>query len=225
VTLPFRAVGDVASGFGISRQEVAQLRKQNGELRQRVTELADQQAENLRLTALLQLKQALKLPGFGARVVGLPTNSWEGSLVIDKGSIAGVRVGMPVTAAQGLVGQVIEVAPNAAKVRLITDRRSGVAAFVQRTRAPGIVAGSLEGAMTLDFVDRRYKTQPGDVVVTSGIGGVYPKGIVVGDVTTVHAQRDKPFPLLTVTSRVPISEVEEVYVVTAPRPNVNAATP
>ena len=83
---------------------------------------------------------------------------------------------MPVTAAQGLVGQVVEVAPNASKVRLITDRRSGVAAFVQRTRAAGIVQGSLEGALSLDFVDRKFKTQHGDVVVTSGIGGIYPEG-------------------------------------------------
>jgi rod shape-determining protein MreC len=216
LTLPFRAVGDFAGGLTVSRSDVDKLRVQNDLLRARVTALQDQQAENARLAALLQLRQSLRLPGFAARVIGLPTNSWEGALVVDRGSLGGVKVGMPVTAAQGLVGQVVEVAPNASKVRLITDRRSGVAVFIQRTRAPGIVQGSLEGAMTLDFVDRKFKTQAGDVVVTSGIGGIYPKGIVVGDVTAIHDQRDKPFPLLTVTSRVPINTVEEVFIVTQP---------
>jgi rod shape-determining protein MreC len=216
MTWPFRAVGDFAGGLSVSKSDVSQLRTQNDQLRARVTALQDQQAENARLAALLQLKQTLRLPGFAARVIGLPTNSWEGALVIDKGSLAGVKAGMPVTAAQGLVGQVVEVAPNASKVRLITDRRSGVAVFVQRTRAPGIVQGSLEGALSLNFVDRTFKTRTGDVVVTSGIGGIYPKGIVVGDVTAVHDQRDEPFPELTVTSRVPIIAVEEVYVVTQP---------
>lgn len=215
-TWPFRTIGDIAGGLTISRSDVNQLRTQNDQLRARVTALQDQQAENARLAALLQLKQTLKLPGFAARVIGLPTNSWEGALVVDKGSLAGVKAGMSVTAAQGLVGQVVEVAPNASKVRLITDRRSGVAVFVQRTRAPGIVQGSLEGALSLEFVDRKFKTRPGDVVVTSGIGGVYPKGIVVGDVTTVHDERDKPFAQLAVTSRVPITAVEEVYIVTQP---------
>jgi rod shape-determining protein MreC len=208
MTWPFRAVGDFAGGLSVSKSDVAQLRAQNDQLRARVTALQDQQGENARLAALLQLKQTLKLPGFAARVIGLPTNSWEGALVVDKGSLAGVKVGMAVTAAQ--------VAPNASKVRLITDRRSGVAVFVQRTRAPGIVQGSLEAALSLDFVDRRFKTRTGDVVVTSGIGGIYPKGIVVGDVTAVHDRRDEPFPELTVTSRVPITTVEEVYVVTQP---------
>jgi rod shape-determining protein MreC len=216
VTWPFRAVGDFAGGLTTSRSDIGQLRAQNDQLRARITSLQDEQAENARLAALLQLKQTLRLPGFAARVIGLPTNSWEGALVVDKGSLAGVKAGMAVTAAQGLVGQVVEVAPNASKVRLITDRRSGVAVFVQRTRAPGIVQGSLEGALSLAFVDRKFKTRQGDVVVTSGIGGVYPKGIVVGDVTTVRDERDKPFPGITVTSRVPITAVEEVYVVTQP---------
>jgi rod shape-determining protein MreC len=215
-TWPFRAVGDFAGGLTVSRSDVDKLRTQNDQLRSRITSLQDQEAENARLTALLQLKQTLRLPGFAARVIGLPTNSWEGALVVDRGSLAGVKTGMAVTAAQGLVGQVVEVAPNASKIRLITDRRSGVAVFVQRNRAPGIVMGSLDGALSLDFVDRRSNTRQGDVVVTSGMGGVYPKGIVVGDVTSVHDERDKPFPMLTVTSRVPITAVEEVFIVTQP---------
>ncbi len=216
VTAPFRFAGDFVGGLGVSRSEVTQLRDQNLQLRNQVTQLEEQKLEYDRLTGLLGLKQALKLPSTAAHVIGLPTNSWEGALVLDKESSAGIKLGMPVVASQGLLGQVIEVAPNAAKVRLITDRRSGVAVYVQRTRAPGIVHGSFEGILTLDFVDRSFKTQAGDVVVTSGLGGVYPKGIVVGDVSQVRDERDKAYPTITVTSRVPVSEIEEVLIITAP---------
>jgi rod shape-determining protein MreC len=223
LTWPFRSMGDFLGGLSVSRSDITQLRTQNAELRKRVTDLQDQQIENARLSALVQLKQALKLPSTGARVIGRPTSSWEGSLVIDKGSSDGLKLDMPVVAAQGLVGQIVEVAPNAAKVQLISDRRSGVAVVVQRTRAAGIVHGSLEGLLSLDFVDRLTKPVVGDIVVSSGMGGVFPKGIIVGDVTAVHDQRDKPFPLLTVTSRVPVADVEEVLVLTSPMPGSELA--
>jgi rod shape-determining protein MreC len=223
LTWPFRSLGDFFGGLSLSRSDIALLRDQNAQLRKRVSDLQDQQLENGRLLALVQLKQALRLPSTGARVIGRPTSSWEGALVIDKGSGDGLKVGMPVVAAQGLMGQIIEVAPNAAKVQLISDRSSGVAVVVQRTRAPGIVRGSLEGALSLDFVDRKTKPIVGDVVVSSGMGGVFPKGIIVGDVTAVQDQRDKPFPLLTITSRVPVEDVEEVLVLTSPMPGSELA--
>jgi rod shape-determining protein MreC len=223
LTWPFRSLGDFIGGLSVSRSDISQLRDQNTQLRKRVSDLQDQQLENARLSALVQLKQAVRLPSTGARVIGRPTSSWEGSLVIDKGTADGLKMGMPVVAAQGLVGQIVEVAPNASKVQLISDRRSGVAVVVQRTRAPGIVRGSLEGSLSLDFVDRGTKPTIGDVVVSSGMGGVFPKGIIVGDVTAVHDQRDKPFPLLTITSRVPVEDVEEVLVLTSPMPGSELA--
>lgn len=223
LTWPFRTLGDFIGGLSVSRSDIASLKQQNEQLRKRVTDLQEQQLENTRLSALVALKQAIKLPSTGARVIGKPTSSWEGSLVIDKGSNDKLRLGMPVLAAQGLVGEIVEVSPNASKVRLISDRRSGVAVMLQRTRAPGIVRGSLEGALSLDFVDRATKPTVGDVAVTSGIGGVFPKGIVVGDVTAVHDQRDKPFPSIIVTSRVPLDDVEEVLVLTSPMPGSELA--
>ncbi len=225
VAAPFDAVGSFFSGLGTSRSEIQQLRAQNEQLRTQVTQLTEQKLEYDRLTGLLALKQALKLPSTAARVIGLPTNSWEGALVVDKGSASGIKIGMPVVAVQGLLGQVTEVAPNASKIRLITDRRSGVAVFVQRTRASGIVHGSFGGILTLDFVDRSLKTQVGDVAVTSGLGGVYPKGIVVGDVSQIRDERDKLYPAITLTSPVPIGELEEVLIITAPQAATGGVTP
>ena len=168
--------------------------------------------------------QALQLPVSAARVIGRPTSAWEGSLVIDKGSSAGFKIGMPVVAAQGLVGQLVEVAPDASKIQLVTDRRSGVAALIQSSRAPGIVQGSIDGQLALNFLDRSYKPKVGDTVVTSGIGGVFPKGIVIGDVSFIRDVRSDPYPDIEVTSRVPIQNIEEVLVITSPVPDIGAGS-
>ena len=224
ITSPLRAVGDFAGGLSVSRSDLASLRDQNVKLRQQIAALTEAQAENVRLGALLNLKQALQLPVSAARVIGRPTSSWEGSLVIDKGSASGFKLGMPVVTAQGLLGQLVEVAPNASKVRLLTDRRSGVAALIQSSRAPGIVRGSIEGDLSLDFLDRKFKPKVGDTVVTSGIGGVFPKGVVIGDISFIRDQRTDPFPEIVITSRVPIQDVEEVLVITSPLPDTGAGT-
>ena len=157
VTSPVRALGSFAGGMTISRTEYEALRSQNEVLKARAAKLAEAQAENQRLGALLNLKQALQLPVSAARVIGKPTSSWEGAIVIDKGANAGFKLGMPVVSGQGLVGQLVEVAPNASKVRLVTDRRSGVAALLQSSRAPGIVRGSIDGDLSLDFLDRKFR--------------------------------------------------------------------
>ena len=124
-----------------------------------------------------------------------------------------MKVGDPVIAAGGLVGQVVEVTPWNARVRLITDSESGVSVLVQRTRANGIVRGSIQGPLQLEFMSKSAAPVRGDVVLTSGLGGVYPKDIVVGEVTDVSSQQADLFPAITVSSRVDIDRIEEVLVI------------
>jgi rod shape-determining protein MreC len=107
---------------------------------------------------------------------------------------------------------VAEVSANSASVRLITDQASGVAAMVQSTRALGIVRGSVSGELSLDFVDRETIPVTGDVILTSGLGGVYPQGIVIGDVLSVDERRGELYPRVVIVSRVPIDRLEEVFV-------------
>jgi rod shape-determining protein MreC len=218
ITAPVRGIGDWFGGLAVSRSEVEALRRQNQELRGKLARYEEAVAENARLAGLLKLSQAAKQPAVAAHIIGRPTSNWEGSAVVDKGTAEGIRIAMPVVAAQGLVGQVVEVAPHSAQIRLITDRRSGVAGIIQASRAPGIVKGSIEGVLNMDFVSREASPRVGDVVITSGIGGVYPKGLVVGDITEVTDERDKPYPRLVVTSRVPIVDIEEVLILTGPMP-------
>jgi rod shape-determining protein MreC len=212
ITSPFRAVADWVSGRTVSATDYAALVKQNTELKDRLATLEEANLENQRIQALVQFSKAANLASVGARVIGRPTDSWEGTILVDRGTRDGVKVGAPVIASGGLVGQVVDVSAIDAKVRLVTDISSGVAVIVQRTRAAGVVRGSVSGALTLDFVDKSQPPIKGDVIITSGLGGVYPKGLVVGDVTAVSNTPSDLFPQVTVVSRVPIDKIEEVLV-------------
>ncbi len=212
IASPFRSVADSISGLGASKERLDALEEQNAELRARLAELEEARQENERLRALVAFAEERKLAKLGARVIRRPVSSWEGVIVVDRGADDGVEPGMPVIAAQGLVGQVAEVTASTATVRLLTDQQSGVASMVQSTRAPGVVRGSVSGALSLDFVDRTLLPLIGDVVITSGLGGVYPTGIVVGDVTAVDDRRGELYPRVTVESRLMIERIEEVFI-------------
>lgn len=182
VTRPIRGVGGWFGGFGLSRQEVEALREQNAKLRVRNAELEEARLQNERLRELVALVEARELAVLGARVISRPTNAWEGVITIDVGTDDGVAPGMPVVAPDGLLGQTIGVTGRSAKVRLITDQRSGVAAMVQQGRSEGIARGAIDGGLTLDFVSVDATVTSGDVVITSGMGGVFPKGLLIGEV-------------------------------------------
>lgn len=212
ITSPFRSVGGWIEGMGVSRERLETLETQNAELRARLAELEEARQENERLRALVDFAEERKLAKLGAEVIRRPVSIWEGVIALDRGSTDGVQPGMPVIAADGLVGQVADVSPNSCTVRLITDQQSGVAAMIQSTRASGIVRGSVDGGLSLDFVDRATLPVEGDVVITSGLGGVYPSGIVVGDVTLVEDKRGELYPRVNVESRVQTNRLEEVFI-------------
>lgn len=216
VTSPLRSFGGWVSAFGASRSEVAELREQNAALRKRNAELEEARQENDRLRALVGLVEAQKLESLGARVIGRPTNSWEGVITIDRGSADGVTASMPVIGADGLLGQTVSVTAHSAKVRLITDQESAVAAMLQNSRAEGVARGSIDRQITLDFLSKDATVTVGDVVITSGMGGVYPKGLIIGDVSEVEASSGALYPLVYVRPAASLSGIEEVLVLTGP---------
>ncbi len=218
VTRPVRGVFAWASDLGVSRSQLETLRTQNAELRQRVAELEEARLENERLKLLVGFVDANKLDAVGARVIGRPTNSWERTITIDRGSADGVKVAMPVIAPQGLLGQTIAVTKHTAQVRLITDPRSGVASMLQSTRAEGVVKGSLEGKVSMDFVSREATVNAGDVVITSGLGGVYPKGLLIGEVTGVVNAPSGLYQDIAVDPAADLSGLEEVVVLVGAAP-------
>jgi rod shape-determining protein MreC len=223
-TSPIRSASRWTSNFIASRSEIATLRQQNATLRARVAELEEARIENARLRGLIAMTQRGKIKALGAGVIGRPTGTWEGFITIDKGKADGVESGMAVTGVSGLLGRTTEVTARTSRVQLITDQGSGVAAMIQATRAGGILKGSIEGDLSLDYVSRETTVRPGDVVVTSGIGGVYPKGLLIGDVTKVQKDPSDLYLRIAVRPTAQISGIEEVLVLLSkpPTPELGA---
>ena len=218
VTRPVRGVLAWASDLGVSRSQLEALRSQNDELRKRVSDLEEARLENQRLKGIVSFAQASKTRTLGARVIGRTTNSWEGFITIDRGTADGVGPRMPVVGPAGLLGQTVDVTANSTRVRLITDPNSGVAAMLQSKRVPGVVRGSLEGNLTLDFVSIDTTVRAGDVVITSGLGGVFPKGLLVAEVTKVRKSASDLYQNIDLTPSARLSGLEEVLVLVGATP-------
>jgi rod shape-determining protein MreC len=173
------------------------------------------QATNSRLKQLLDFRGHLSGTAVTASIIANSASSWFQSCLLDKGSADGVRKGMAVVTPLGVVGQVVSVTPRTAKVLLLTDPNSGIDVLVQRTRARGIVSGSLENGTVLKYVKRSEDIQEGDRLITSGTDGVFPKGMMVGTVIKVMKQHIGLFQFVEVLPAVQPARVEDVLVVAA----------
>lgn len=194
-------------------QENQQLLQQVKELNARVVAGNEDRQENLRLSRLLEMKNSVKAPTLAATVVGEDITSWYRTMIIDQGSSRGVREGMAVVASDGVVGQVIKVSAASSRVLLLTDHSSGIAATIQRSRARGVVKGKADGLCSLEFATREEDVKVGDMVVTSGIGGVFLKGVPIGEVTMVKRGEYGIFQTVSILPSVNSAHLEEVLVV------------
>ncbi|CAG0988627.1 Cell shape-determining protein MreC [Geobacteraceae bacterium] len=194
------------------RTENKQLREAVKTLNSRVIENREAVRENERLRMLLDLKAIQRAPSVAAMVIGEDSSPWFKTLVINRGSVDGLQEGMPVVAANGVVGQVVKVAAGSSRVLLLTDNASGIASVVQRSRARGVVKGKGGSLCSLEFSLRDEDVKVGDVVVTSGIGGIFPKGLVVGEVTMVKKGEYGIFQTINVRPAVNMAKLEEVLV-------------
>lgn len=177
--------------------------------------LLEAEATNRRLRELLELRSHLPSGSVTAAVIGNSASTWFHSLILDKGSADGVVKGMAVVSPVGAVGQVVAVASKSAKVLLITDPHSGADVIVQRSRARGIVAGSLDSGTILKYAKRSEDVQEGDRLITSGLDTIFPKGLLVGTVTKVRKKSFGLFQYVEVSLAVDPSRLEEVLVVSA----------
>lgn len=131
------------------------------------------------------------------------------------GSASGLTVGMPVMASNGVIGQITECGATTSTVRLITDENSSVSAMIQSSRAQGMLVGSATGQLTLDMIANDQTVNVGDVVVTSGLGGVFPKGLPLGKVTNVESTPGSLYLEITVEAFASTENFEEVIVITS----------
>lgn len=205
--------------LGTLRQENARLRRENDALTIENVQLKEAEAENERLRHLLDFARANPTYDYRggevvARVIGHDPSIYLDFIVIDLGERQGVRSGMPVVTERGLVGRVAQVHDTTAEVLLITDVNSAVTALVQNSRATGVVRGMAGGGLLLDQVPQDVAMHEGEIVITSGMGGVFPKGLVIGQISKVYQQDYEMFQQARVRPTVDFRNLEQVLVIT-----------
>jgi rod shape-determining protein MreC len=201
--------------LGGYKAENERLREKIIELEKERNRLLEAEATNRRLQQLLEFRSQLPASAITASIIAASASDWFKSCLLDKGSADGIRRGMAVVTPLGALGRIIELTPRAAKVLLITDPNSGVDVVVQRTRARGIVSGSLENGPIMKYVKHSEDVQVGDRLITSGLDGVFPKGMMVGTVAAVHKQTLGLFQFVSVMPAVTLERTEQVLVVSA----------
>ena len=196
---PGLALGSMAGYFEslrVAQREADAQRKVNVQLALKA-ELASQlQTENASLRALLKLKQSVPIHSIAAEIVAQASDPFSRKLFIDRGSLAGVTLGSPVMDETGLLGQVTQVDPLGAQVTLVTDRDSAVPVEVARDGQRGILTGDADatpGGMELRWQASDTDVRVGDILVTSGLDGIYPAGLAVARVTAVQRRPDAAF--------------------------------
>ena len=195
------------------KQENERLQSEIKHLNTTLTTANETFKENERLVRLLDMKKRLKDPSVSASVIGEDVTPWFRTLTIDQGSESGVRDGMPVMSAYGIVGQTIKVTANSSRVLLLTDHASGIAAMIQRSRARGVVKGRGDNLCSLEFAMRGEDVQIGDQVISSGVGGIFAKGMPIGEVTMVKKGEYGIFQTITIRPHASTAHLEEVLVV------------
>ena len=172
----------------------------------------------------VEVRNRYSLTSTGATVIGQSTTSWSSTITIDKGEGSGLAIGMPVMTSTGVIGQISDTSAAQSTVRLISDESSGVSAMVQSSRAQGQLVGAPDGTLRLTLVRCDQQVSIGDLVITSGLGGVYPKGLPIGTVTNVSKTSGALYYDITVEPLADSQNLEEVLVITSVSDGQQATT-
>lgn len=206
------------------KEKKVELKKQIKELEAEIIGLREVENQYDRLTALSDFESNLNrhegIRPVPARITGVEMSNWHRTITIDRGAGDGVRAGAPVVAggaaegkaAGGIVGRVFDAGGKSSIVLLLTDHDSSVGGMIQRTRVHGIVRGTLSGRCVIEDISNTADVRKGDVVLSSGMGGTFPKGLIIGKVSAAGKRRDGFFQKIEVTPFVDISKTEEVIV-------------
>lgn len=194
------------------REENARLREELQKHKAVNNEYREAVATNVRLAKLLEMKETLPAPTLTAEIIGVDPSQWFKTIIIDRGSSDGVQAGMPAVTVEGVVGQVTNTSPHFAKILLATDPNSALDGLIQETRVQGIVKGG--GAnFHMEYVLKNSEVAEGDKIVTSGIGGVFPKGVPIGTVSKVERSGRGMFQEIEIQPAADFSQLEYLIIV------------
>lgn len=196
------------------KKESQNLKDTNHKLQAELQTTEELKRENDRLRGILELKNSTKMESIVAEVIGRDLLSEHETMRINKGTHHGIKAGMPVIAVGGVVGYIFRPQPFSSQILLISDRYSVVDGIVTRNRTAGIVEGAGRQTCALRYIEKSQDIKEGDLIVTSGLDNIFPKGLPVAKVTQV---RSKPHAASLIVEMSPVvdpDKVEEVFVIT-----------
>lgn len=197
------------------QQRLAELEAENQQLRTENLQLQENEIEIRTLSGLVNYAQSQPEAKYlAATKIGSDTSPFLTYVIFDKGSDDGATRGMPVVTGEGLVGRVVEVSATACKVLLITDPSSAVATRLLKSREEGMVVGQVGGGLEMQFITQQAKIETGEVVLTSGLAGAYPAGIVVGYVSGVEQLNFEVLQKAVLASAVDFTKLDIVLIIT-----------
>ncbi len=215
VVEPISSAYEFFSGIARFRTENAALKRENSELRAKLRDLAALKRENDRLRSLLGYERRSNIKGLTAKVIGWQLTNWQSAIVVDLGERDGVEKGMPVVSGEGLVGQVVQTSSRASRVLLITDQKSGVSVQLSGSGDFGVLRGQSDGSLIATYISKDTTVTAGESVVTSGLGGVFPRGLYVGKTADSGKVGYNMYKTVRVLSPVDFRRLEEVLIVTS----------
>lgn len=189
------------------------LKKQSDFLKNRLNTYNELILENSRLKQILSFKQKSPFRLTASRVIGQSPDSWSSSIVIDKGRFNGIRRDMTVITYLGLVGRIVEAQEFTSKVILISDPNIGISALSQRSRQEGLVSGTLGENLIMRYLPLEPDIKINDIIITSGLNAVYPKGLLIGMVTALGREFSGLSSYAIIKPAVNLSDLEEVLVI------------
>lgn len=197
--------------FRGARDENARLKEEVRQLALLNSSLSQAQDENARLRQLLDLGPALQFQTRAAHVVGRTPNFLSNTLYLDRGSVHGVRVNQAVLSHSGVIGRTVLVTADTCQVQLLSNADASIGVMIERTRTPGVLRGTENLWLNLDYVSNTEELTNEDILVTSGLDGIYPKGLPVGRV--VDSQKGKTgFRTVRVEPLADLVRIEEVMI-------------
>jgi len=200
--------------------EFKRVEEENKELKEKI-EITHQENTTLkekliaydRLKKLLELKETFSYEMIPSLVISREPGNWFNSIIIDKGISDGVKKNMAVATHRGLVGRIVSADSRTAKVLLILDQRSAVGGMIQRSRDIGVVKGSESNYCYIEYLSHDADVKVNDVVITSGLGSIFPKGIIIGKIVGIKKESHDLFQKVIVRPEVDFTKLEEVFVV------------
>lgn len=189
------------------------LNKKIGQLNEQLVQLQEAALENERLRKLLALPQKKSYKTMTALVIGKDSSNWTKTVLINRGSSAGIEKGMPVIQGANLAGKVSEVSNSTSKIILLIDFNSKIPAKIKRTREEGIVFGDFAAGRSLCRIKYIHQAVVGDEVISSGLGGVYPKGLLIGKISEIKEEKHRLYKVAKIETIIDFSRLEEVVVI------------